>query len=304
VYGEASWRISVAMLDDKATGMNRFLREFGSLLVNPGLGVHRIIHGDAWHTTPSLPTIAHGPIRLDLALGTTKATSERPTLDSRLNSLQPALTFLVNYGDRFEAGSQRPLSVFSVRTEMTGPVLTRLAVVGQLARPRLSGTDEDRSMLGVDLESDYLVNPAYRFAAANLTFRRSAIRGSIRGWRFGSNVGLIGVVLGAASNGNTRPGWDYDYGPGMGVRLGGLLEYSGNQLLSVGYDGYWLHSLMGPTSNNWLQNVGVQIRTPRVAGVYAAADYQAYWRLSEYPSIPTERRQSQKLSFFVGLTGR
>jgi hypothetical protein len=304
VYGEVAWRISVAMLDDQATGMNRFLREFGSLLINPGLGVHRIIHGDAWHTSPSLPTISHGPIRLDLALGTTKATPETPTLDQRLNSIQPALTFLVNYGDPFQSGSQRPLSVFSVRTEMTGPVLTRLAVVGQLARPSLSGTDEDRSSLGVDLESDYLVNPAYRFATANLTLRHTATRGSVRGWRLGSNVGLIGVVLGAASNGSTRPGWDYDYGPGIGVRLGGLLEYSGNQLLSVGYDGYWVHSLMGPTTNNWLQNVGAQIRTPRLAGLYAAADYQKYWRLSEYPSIPSERRQSQKLTLFLGLTGR
>ena len=157
----------------------------------------------------------------------------------------------------------------------------------------------------MELESEYLTNAAYRFAASSLTLRHSTRHGPARGWQLGSTVGATGVVLGATSNGLiARPGRDYDYGPGMGLRLGGQVEYSGQPLLSVGYDGYWLHSLMGPTSNNWLQNAGVQVRTPRLIGLYGAVDYQVYWHMREYQSGRTDRLRSQQLSIFLGLSGR
>jgi|GEM_PF-2865916 len=305
VYGEVAWRVSASILDDKATGVNRFLREFGSLLINPGLGVHRIIHGDAWHTSPSMPTVAHGPIGLDLQMGTRQSTPESPTVDPRLTSLLPSLTFQIDYGDPFHDGRYTTFSTFRLNAEMTGPELTRLSVAGMLARPSLLGTDEDRALLGLELESEYLTNSAYRFAASNLTFRRNSRRGSVRGWRLGSTMGLTGVVLGAATNGQVaRPGRDYDYGPGMGLRLGGQVEYSGQPLLRVNYDGYWLHSLMGPSGTNWLQNAGVQVRTPKVVGLYGAVDYQMFWHLTEFKSGRSDLLRSGQLSLFLGLTGR
>jgi hypothetical protein len=305
VYGEVAWRVSTCILDDKATGIDRFVRELSSLLINPGLGVHRIIHGDAWHTRQSMPAITHGPIRLDLQMGPRQSAPETPTVDRRLVSLQPGLSFIIAYGDPFEFGKHAPLSTFTLHTEMTGPVLTRMSLAGMLARPSLTGTDEDKSLIGLELESEYLTNAAYRFAGTNFTLRHNVRRGTARGWRLGSTVGATGVVMGATSNGLiARPGRDYDYGPGMGLRLGGQIEYSGQPLLSVGYDGYWLHSLMGPTSTNWLQNAGVQLRTPRLAGLYGAVDYQVFWHLREFPTRPNDRLQSQQLSIFLGLSGR
>ncbi len=305
VYGEVGWRVSACILDDKATGVNRFLRELSSLLINPGLGVHRVIHGDAWHTRQSMPAVSHGPIGLDLQMGPRQSTSATPIVDQRLTSLQPSLSFRIAYGDPFEFGSHAVFSTFTLQTEMTGPLLTRLSVAGMLARPSLTGTDEDRSLIGLELESEYLTNAAYRFAASNLTLRHSTRRGTAHGWRLGSTVGATGVILGAVSNGQPfRPGRDYDYGPGMGLRLGGQVEYSGQPLLSVGYDGYWLHSLMGPTSTNWLQNAGVQVRTPRLIGLYGAVDYQVYWHMREFHSGRTDRLRSQQLSVFLGLSGQ
>jgi hypothetical protein len=182
--------------------------------------------------------------------------------------------------------------------------LTRLSAGGLLARPDLRTTDERGQLFGLYLESEYQTNAAYRFAASSLSLRRTDRRGTTRGWRVGSSLGATGVVLGAVSNGVSEPRFDYDYGPGLGLRMGGLVEHSGDQLLSVAYDGYWLRTLHGPTQANWLQNVGVQMRTPRFGGLYGAVDYQMYWRLNEFGSLPSIWRHSNQLSLFLGLTGR
>ena len=46
--GEMAHRLSLTMLDDRAHGFRRFLREAGAAIVNPIQGLHRIISGDAW----------------------------------------------------------------------------------------------------------------------------------------------------------------------------------------------------------------------------------------------------------------
>ena len=46
--GEMTHRLSLTMLDDRARGFRRFLREAGAAIVNPIQGLHRIISGDAW----------------------------------------------------------------------------------------------------------------------------------------------------------------------------------------------------------------------------------------------------------------
>jgi hypothetical protein len=61
---------------------------------------------------------------------------------------------------------------------------------------------------------------------------------------------------------------------------------------------------MGPTATNWLQNAGVQVRTPKVVGLYGAVDYQMFWHLTEFNSGRSDLRRSGQLSLFLGLTGR
>ena len=46
--GEMTHRLSLTLLDDRARGFHRFLREAGVAIINPIQGLHRIISGDAW----------------------------------------------------------------------------------------------------------------------------------------------------------------------------------------------------------------------------------------------------------------
>jgi hypothetical protein len=46
--GEMTHRLSRTVLDDRARGFRRFLREAAAAIINPIQGLHRIISGDAW----------------------------------------------------------------------------------------------------------------------------------------------------------------------------------------------------------------------------------------------------------------
>ena len=49
--GEMAHRLSLAVLDDRTRGFNRFLREAAAAIVNPIQGLHRILSGDAWRVS-------------------------------------------------------------------------------------------------------------------------------------------------------------------------------------------------------------------------------------------------------------
>ena len=49
--GEMAHRLSLAVLDDRTRGFQRFLREAAAAIVNPIQGLHRILSGDAWRVS-------------------------------------------------------------------------------------------------------------------------------------------------------------------------------------------------------------------------------------------------------------
>ena len=51
--GEMTHRLSRTVLDDRARGFRRFLREAAAAIINPIQGLHRIISGDAWRVKSS-----------------------------------------------------------------------------------------------------------------------------------------------------------------------------------------------------------------------------------------------------------
>lgn len=50
ILGEISFRVSDLIIDESATGFERFLREFSSTIIDPMKGFNRLIRGDMWKT--------------------------------------------------------------------------------------------------------------------------------------------------------------------------------------------------------------------------------------------------------------
>ena len=132
--GEVFYRTSDLILDDRATGGERFGREFLSFLVNPMRGLNRIFSGAAWkRRTTSGRRFGIPPISVEVSLGARMLTGLYDNCRTRIG---PAAEINIEYGQRYEERSNAPYDYFSflmeVQTIRDQPLLSRIEIMGRL----------------------------------------------------------------------------------------------------------------------------------------------------------------------------
>lgn len=109
--GEVFYRTSDLVLDDRASGGERFGREALSFLLSPMRGLTRILTGEAWKKKPSAGREFENPsYQLDVSLGTRLLTSHD---NERLIKAGASARINLEYGDRY-ASSKKPYDYFSL----------------------------------------------------------------------------------------------------------------------------------------------------------------------------------------------
>ena len=109
--GEVFYRTSDLVLDDRASGGERFGREALSFLLSPMRGLTRILTGEAWEKKPSAGREFENPsYQLDVSLGTRLLTSHD---NERLIKAGASARINLEYGDRY-ASSKKPYDYFSL----------------------------------------------------------------------------------------------------------------------------------------------------------------------------------------------
>ena len=132
--GEVLCRTSDIITDDRATGSERFGREFAAFLVNPMRGLTRIVTGDAWKKRPtSGRRFGIPPISVDVSLGGRYLT----LWDNDEGSKAGAVAEVdIEYGDRYAENTKAPYDWFTFFMELqavkTQPMLSRVEIVGRL----------------------------------------------------------------------------------------------------------------------------------------------------------------------------
>ena len=132
--GEVLYRASDLIIDDRASGGERFGRELAAFVVNPMRGLTRIFSGDAWkkRNTPGR-NFGIPPISVELSLG-----GRLLTLWDNDEGTKAGVAAEVNieYGDKFAETTKAPYDYFTFLLEVQGiksqPLLSRAEIVGRL----------------------------------------------------------------------------------------------------------------------------------------------------------------------------
>ncbi len=129
--GEALYRLSSLVLDNRATGTNRVLREIGATLINPVRGINRLLYGRMGAVGPNFferhPTFL--AIRLN---GGGRRVADGTSLE---NGATDAFVELdVRYADPIEEPLRKPFEAFefAVQISNTEKSIDRLNIVGSL----------------------------------------------------------------------------------------------------------------------------------------------------------------------------
>ena len=135
--GEMTHRLSRTVLDDRARGFRRFLREAAAAIINPIQGLHRIISGDAWRVKSShyrYHDFSQIPLDASVSIGW-RYLADDGALFRGVHATFVNLTLA--YGTSVDGESHRtPYDFFDIEANIAfgggQPLVNTLSIVGRL----------------------------------------------------------------------------------------------------------------------------------------------------------------------------
>ncbi len=298
--GEALWRFSEAMLDDRDKGMSRFWREFGATAVSPMRGFNRLIEGKMWHVDED-----YIPIRPQItARATVGARSIGDPRDYGSASIQPIFRLRLDYGDDLSQFDGRPFDSFLMRLQLNGQDTAALGLAEVSGRLWAKRSEKK----GITLRQWFVYNnyTAYELGAQSVIADFDWLLGSEKN-RFRISTGPIVTILGAVKAENVLlppldEGYrDYDYGPGAGLKLGASWWQPSGLRLDGGFFLNYVHSINGSSGEHLLQRGEGDLSIPVWNWVRANAGVTYYRRNSYYDLDGDVTVQDVNLELRFGL---
>ncbi|HMA28515.1 MAG TPA: DUF3943 domain-containing protein, partial [Thermoanaerobaculia bacterium] len=292
VAGETTYRLSQMLLDDRARGGERVLREAAAALLNPTQLVTRLTTGDLWAARAARGDhLAPSSFVAGTDVGWRHLVSSR-----RANPDQALLTLNLRYGDPFLRAVSGPFDSFEASLDASAPnsaLLTHVEIRGLLGGWDLDpGSPGGRHVLGFFMDFDYTNDDTRVLSSQTVRF------GLLAMCPLGKGVQLRAEALGALAPlvalQNDHPdvskplvGRAYDYGPGAGVFTAVRLQRDELDLLTLGYSVLWTHTSNGIARNASIQSFEAEARVPVSRGFSAGGSWAWERRISTYDAFDT-----------------
>jgi uncharacterized protein DUF3943/outer membrane protein with beta-barrel domain len=300
VRGEIQHRLSKIILDNTASGSDRFFRELGAALVNPMGAFNRLIHGEMTADAPNPDDRWPSSLQAGLAVGYRHVGGDAAHPDQGL------VTLGINYGDPFAGEVRSPFDSFRFSADLNAPGGTLVSRIEE--RGILKGWEQTdaaapvRHIVTVNQEYIYSNNQVQTLGAE--VFSGSLLsRYDIKpGLRASSEFSILAMPMaGLRTTDFLHPltGRNFDYGPAGGARVEGRLLAKDREVAMVGYTVAWGHTNDGSTNNNVIQYFRAIGRVPIVGRLGAGAGYAWYTHQSTYTNFAPERRSQSEWRAFA-----
>jgi hypothetical protein len=301
--GEPMRRVSLVVLDNGATGFDRFWREAAVMVINPGLGLDRLVRGQLWRAGPDLPDHRPGRIAGEISMGAARLApaDDHPGTDADAGVLR----FGVDYGDPFDSEASGAFSSFSGVIEMASisAVLTRVGVRGMLTSISSPEHPSD-GLVGLFLDFDYRWNGRVGFAEQSIGIGLLSRFGG-EDWQVDTDISaeLLPLVASTDRWATESVQRYYEFGSGLGGRAEARLSNRGHRILMASLDAYWAVTLDGASSNKLIQIAEIELRTPQIVGLHLGANARLYRQSSSYSDRRTGHESLSSVSVFLGTGG-
>jgi hypothetical protein len=306
VWGEGQYRLANMVLDNTASGLPRFLREAGGLVLNPIGGFNRIIRGEMWTDFQNPPDRFPGRLYLEMD-GLYRhgggSTPEQEDTD------QGGVSFLLRYGDLFVGDHPHPFDYFDFGLNLLTPHATLLGEIvarGLLVDWSLSESRSAEQRLGLFLGTDYFNNEqalygAQVFSASHLMrvplWKETELR---------TEAGLVGMpIIGLGTDypredAENTAGRTYDYGPGFGAQASARVRRREIDLLVLAWSLVGQRKSNGISKSSRIQAVSAEARIPFTRNLVVGGGWSWGERTTTYDQFPTVDLSGTAWRVFAG----
>jgi hypothetical protein len=298
MVGEITYRLASSVLDDNASGLERFTREAVAGAINPVHGINRLLNGNAW----SSPRRSRSPKPgknsvVRLATGTTVAYgSDAESEDQNPLRVPKANTeALVIYGDPYSAEKPFEYFLLNVGVNVIRDPVAALSARAQLYKWNLFRADHGRGILMIGQNFDYLNNGIYRLGTNSLGVGYSHRLEWSRGYYHTFHVQAAGIAVGGVSTEFFKEhSRDYNLGPGAfgttRITVGKGITWRGALVM----DRYWLRTRSGAKGDEIIGVSTLEAYKYIHKGVGLLLSHSNYDRFARYRDFGTKQELSQE----------
>lgn len=299
--GEGLYRLSDMVLDNRASGSGRAWRELGGFALSPMRGVNRLLTGEAFelHANP--------PNRIPATFGGSFKSGIRTLGEENLwtaSSSKAFLAFDLVYDNPFRVTGGKPFDYFtfgmrvnfSNRPHGIGVISSEGMIYGR----DFNKTESTQHVLGAFLHFDYIDNEAYTYGGQSLSASFLSRFKASETFKAVTSMHLQYILLGAAkSDYFNLSGREYDYGPGVGYKLGADFWFHRWEFLSLWHQGHWIHSVNGNKADHYVNFTRAKIEIPIKGFIGAGIDYIMYVADRNYDDYPDVYVRNPELKLYL-----
>lgn len=313
MIGEMFYRFSNLIIDESATGSERFWRELGAGIFNPGRLFNRLIYGRTARITNE-KLYEKEPFLGELAFGMNNVAEGTSLEDGSKNAM---FTMDIAYGRLFSKKKLKPFDFFRFNAafnfggkedSLKQPVIGQIRIWNTL-HGRTSKAGDGRFLWGIFGHYDFLENNVYNIGGVSVGL--GAGYSSARG----KSVQFVGVAHGSlllmgGANSVYAEGYEisfldsartYNMGPGASAKFETYLRWRWGSL-SLGYSFWWIHTWDGAPGDEFIGMLQPKLRVQVFDRWFVGLEYLLYHRNGRYDQHPDVDLRNNEQRLFIGYS--
>ncbi len=311
LFGEILYRLSSHILDDRATGSERFLRELAAAIISPGRALGRLLQKKMNRVTTK-EIYQKEPFNVTLAAGGHWFNTGASLGSVGKGGASASFGIHLDYGDPFEIRPRKPFDFFKMRLNLSygknigKKYLDNLIGYGLLFGKTVhSGNLE--ILIGAFQHYDYWDSHIFELGALGFG------GGVIGKWQFAANSNLQTAFhleflpLGATNSPYIDiveagiPGRNYDYSGGASAKFEGTLNFAKFGQLTAIYYVYQLHTYVGPAGNKTISIFKPRIAVRLYKNLSLGYEFTHYHKYNNLRDLPDVIRSENEQKFYLML---
>ncbi len=304
--GEMTYRLSNVIRDNRATGAERFWREFGAGIVNPVGFVDRLVFGDMWKKKDNPPDRFPNMlfVMVDGGYQHGREMSAHPD--------QGYFSLILRQNDPHETEIKKPFDYFDLEGTMSlakGPLLPYVTYRGLLAGWELKDDGDVHHMLAPTLSYNYFNNTASALGGQGLNLTL------LSRWKLPEEFDLrtelsaqgfifAGIQVDYEEDSINATGRNYDFGSGGGPKIDVRIRRHEVDWFKLSMSAGWFNTNDGISSENRLILVDAEARYPLMKDLYAGLGWSFQERRTLYDHLPEVNQANSGIKVFLSWAFR
>ena len=306
LIGEIIYRLSNLIIDESATGSERFWRELGAGVFNPGRLFNRLIYGRTSRVTNAklykkdnfLGEVAFGGN--NVAEGTKLSKGNR----------NPMFTLDFAYGRLFKSSKIKPFDFFRLKAALNfgnQPLIGQLSLYNIFAGKVISYQNRSKFIYGVFGYFDYIENNVYQVGGTGIGIGIGYQSKRSKKFQFVGTLNVGSILMGGANSdyaeennvGFLDSARTYNMGPGALVKAETFFRFSFGSLF-IGYDFWWIHTWDGAPGNEFIGMLAPKFRVRVYKNWFVGIEYLLYHRFGQYDNLENRNYKNNEQRLFIG----